>query len=191
MGGLTVEIKARKVSPAQENAPAPPASDTGSAYFGKVVHDGPKRAQPKTAFRLPEVSRLIYDETATLGYAMNQFAFTGEVNAKFGRVDGPDSALEGWCRELVPAQINAVNSIRPHWHDLQDYLNKSNMRAFKQLFPNLRQIRVPSRAVNCDAKWPCRGDPMRKHLRQQAKERIVALVKQQENQGVETVFSNT
>ncbi|KAF2442166.1 hypothetical protein P171DRAFT_523040 [Karstenula rhodostoma CBS 690.94] len=189
MGGLTIEIKARKVQTAEESAPATPTSNTGSAYYGKVSHHGPKRTQPKTAFRLPEVSRSIYEETATLGYSTNQFAFVGEVDTKFGREDGPDGALEGWCRELVPAQINAVKSIRPHWHDLQEYVNKSNMRAFKQLFPHLKQIRVPSRAVNCNAKWPCRGDPMRKHLRQQAKGRISALVKRQEGDDVEVVFS--
>jgi hypothetical protein len=182
LGGRTIQIKARKV-------PDTPAFDTGSQYSGKVVHHGPKRAQPKTAFRLPEVSRLIYQETATLGYAANQFAFVGEVDAKFGRESGPDGALEGWCRELVPAQIHAVNSIRPHWHDLQDYLNKNSMRAFKHLFPNLKQIRVPSRAVNCDAKWPRRSDPMRKHLRQQAKDRIAAMVKEQEGRDVEVIFS--
>ncbi|KAF9735837.1 hypothetical protein PMIN06_002202 [Paraphaeosphaeria minitans] len=187
MGGLTIEIKARKVQTAEENAPANLASDYGSAYFSKVAHNGPKRAKPKTAFRLPEVSRLTYEETATLGYATNRFAFVGEVNQKFGPDNGPDGALEGWCRELVPAQINAVNSIRPHCHDLQDYLDKNNMRAFRPLFPTLKQIRVPSRAVNCDAKWPCRGDSMRKHLRQQAKERVSALVKQQEGEHIEVV----
>ncbi|KAK7191769.1 hypothetical protein PSPO01_02218 [Paraphaeosphaeria sporulosa] len=170
-------MKSFCVGPAEKNGPATPTFNIGSAYSGKVIQHGPKRAQPKTAFHLPEVCRFIYEETAILGYATNQFAFVGEVDQKFGKDDGPDGALEGWCRELVPAQIKAVNSIRPHWHDLQDYLNKSNMRTMKQLFPKLKQIRVPSRAVNCDAKWPSRGDPMRKYLRQQTKERMSVLVK--------------
>lgn len=192
MGGSTIEIKAREVQVAvpEGTAPATSAYKNGSAYFGKVAHSGSKRTQPKTAFRLPEVSRLVYEETATLGYATNQFAFVGEVEQKFGRASGPDGALEGWCRELVPAQINAVTSIRPHWHDLQEYLSKKSMGTFKQLFPNLKTIRIASRAVNCDAKWPCRGDPMRRHLRQQAKERIAVLVKQQEGEDVEIIFSD-
>ncbi|KAJ4345871.1 beta transducin [Didymosphaeria variabile] len=188
MGGHTIEVKARKVEPTEKPAPTAAASDTGSAYVGKIAHHGPKRTQPRAAFHLPEVCRAIYQETATLGYSTNQFAFVGEVWAKFGRENGPDGALEGWCRELVPAQVDAVTIIRPHWHDLQDYLDKNNKRSFKQLFPNLKQLRVPSRVVNCDAKWPCRGDPMRKHLRQQAKDRIATLIKQQEGDDVTAVF---
>lgn len=65
------------------------------------------------------------------------------------------------------------------------------MSKFKQLFPCLKHLRVPSRAVNCDAKWPSRGDPMRKHLRQQAKERIALLVKEQEGDEVKAIFSTT
>lgn len=189
MGGHTIEIMARKAGDiAEDGTSTTRVPEHGSPYMGKVAHQGPKRSRPKTAFRLPEVCRLIYQETATLGYTTNQFGFIGEVGAMFGREQGPDGALEGWCRERIPAHINAVTSIRPHWHDLQDYLSKNNMKTFKQLFPCLKQLRVPSRAVNCQAKWPHRGDPMGRHLRQQAKERIAAMIKDQEGDDVEVVF---
>lgn len=189
MGGHTIEIRSRKAQVAEDGTATSSFPSIGSQYTSKVAHYGPKRTQPKTAFHLPEVCRQIYTESATIGYSTNQFAFIGEVEVKYGREDGPDGALEGWCRELLPAQVNAVTCIRPHWHDLQDYLSTENMRAFKQLFPHLKQIRVPSRAVNCDAKWPNRGDPMRKHLRQQAKDRIAAIIKFQEGDDVEAIFS--
>lgn len=190
MGGHTIEIRARNSQPSENTSSATSPPDVGSAYVGKVVHHGPKRTRPKTAFHLPEVCRRIYAETATMSYSSNNFSFIGEVSHRFGREDGPDGALEGWCRELLPAQVNAVTCIRPHWHDLQDYLSKVNMRTFKQLFPHLKRLRVPSRAVNCDAKWPSHGDPMRKHLRQQSKEKIAALIKNQEGDEVEAIFSS-
>lgn len=190
MGGHTIEIRARKLQPSEDMLSVTSPLDAVSAYIGSVVHHGPKRTRPKTAFHLPEVCRQIYDETATLGYSSNHFSFIGEVSHKFGREDGPDGALEDWCHELLPAQVNAVTCIRPHWHDFQDYLSKANMRSFKQLFPRLKYLRVPSRAVNCDAKWPSRGDPMRKHLRQQSKEKIAALIKDQEGDEVEAILSS-
>ncbi|KAL1604109.1 hypothetical protein SLS60_005701 [Paraconiothyrium brasiliense] len=190
MGGYIVEVKARKIEFPEKTTSIALSTDTGSAYVGKIAHHGPKRTQPRTAFHLPEVCRAVYQETATRGYSHNQFAFVGEVWAKFGRDNGPDGALEGWCRELVPAQFKAVTTIRPHWHDLQDYLDKDNKRSFKQLFPNLKQLRVPSRVVNCEAKWPYRGDPMRRHLRQQAKGRVAALIKEQEGGDIEAIFSD-
>ncbi|KAJ4287356.1 beta transducin [Kalmusia sp. IMI 367209] len=184
MGGHTIEIRARKPGCSTLSVPL----SSGSPFVGKVAHHGPKRAQPKTAFHLAEVCRQVYAETATLGYATNQFAFVGEVEVKSGREDGPDGALEGWCKELLPAQRNAVTNIRPHWHDLQDFLSDCNLRTFKQLFPELKSLRVPSRAVNCEAKWPHRGDPMRRHLRQQAKEKIAAMIRRQEGKDVQAAF---
>ena len=191
MSGQIVEIRVRKPESLERSLSATSVPDVGAAYIGKVAHRGPKRTQPKAAFHLPEVCRQIYAETATMGYSGNQFSFIGEISLKYGREDGPDGALEGWCRELLPAQVNAVTCIRPHWHDFQDYLSKENMRTFKQLFPRLKNLRVPSRAVNCHAEWPGRGDPMRKHLRQQSKKKITALVKEQEGDEVEATFSST
>lgn len=190
-GGCTIDIRARKPYIAESDDAVDAEVDSRSAYVGKVAYRGPKRQQPKLAFHLSQVCRQIYAETATLIYSRNQFSFTGKVPLISGHEDGPDGALEGWARDLLPAQLQAITCIRPHWHDIQYYLQKSNMSKFKQLFPCLKHLRVPSRAVNCDAKWPSRGDPMRKHLRQQAKERIALLVKEQEGDEVKAIFSTT
>jgi len=186
MGGLTIDIRVRDAKISNEASST--ISDTALSYVGKVMHSSPRRKKVRTAFHLPEVCRQIYAETATLTYSLNRFSFTGEVEVRYGRDNGPDGALEGWTRDCLPAQRKAIVEVRPHWHDLQDYLDGANMRAFKQLFPSLKRLRVASRAVNCEAKWPSRGSPIRKRLREQAKETIAVAIKKQEGEDVDAVF---
>ncbi|KAF2636213.1 hypothetical protein P280DRAFT_534158 [Massarina eburnea CBS 473.64] len=162
-----------------------PQSD--SPYYATVVGSGPGRKKIHTAFHLPSVCRQIYKETATLGYALNQFFFVGEIATAFME-DGPDGALEGWGVERIPAQLQAITTIRPHWMDMIVYLQKNNMRAFKHFYPSLTRIVVPKRALNFEAGWPERWDPMREVHREKARKTIMASVKAQEGEHVEVVF---
>lgn len=183
-----MEIKLRATNDASPKA----RSDSESLYQGYAAVPGPpgrKIKKLRTAFRLPEVCRTIYHETATLGYALNEFVFAGEITASFGKQDAPDGALEGWAMERIPAQLHAITTIRPHWMDVTDQLdNKNNMRAFKQFYPSLNKLLVPKRTVSLEANAPDRGDPMRKFLRQQAKETIASRIKEQEGDDVEVIF---
>jgi hypothetical protein len=63
-------------------------------YFREV------RTKQPLAFRLPEVSRQIYSETAVLTYTVNTFV-----------LDDGMANYTNWASRLLPAQRNAVVSI--------------------------------------------------------------------------------
>ena len=188
MGGNDVEIKLRSTEDASISTKGRPGSE--SIYQGYSAIPGPsdrKTKKLRTAFRLPEVCRSVYRETAILGYALNTFVFVGEVSKSFGREDGPDGAIEGWTMERIPAQLSVIKTIRPHWMNMLDYIHKDNTRTIKQFYPGLRKVLVPKRTVSVEANAPDRG-PMRKLLRQQAKNRILTRVKELEGDDVEVMF---
>jgi hypothetical protein len=183
---VNLDIKSKTApSTIPKSKPAPKSS---SIYYAMIAGSGPGRKKIRTAFHLPSVCRQIYTETATLGYSLNAFYFPGDIAASFGREDGPDGALEGWAMERSPAQLKAITTIRPHWMDTIDYLDKQNMRAFKQFFPCLKCVVVAKRTVNAEATWADHGDPMRKFHRVRAKKDIVERIKAQEGEHIEVVF---
>jgi hypothetical protein len=183
-----VEIKLRSTEDAMTKA----RPDSESMYQGYAAVPGPpgrKVKKLRTAFRLPEVCRSIYQETATLGYFLNDFVFVGEVSPSPGKQNVPDGSFEGWAMERIPAQLHAIATIRPHWIDVTEQLgSKDNIRAFKQFYPNFKKLLVPKRTVSLEANAPGHGDPMRKLLRQQAKMVIATRIKEIEGDDVEVIF---
>lgn len=193
MGGNAIEIKLRGAedTSASTAVTTQGQSKSKSMLLGYAAVPGPsdrKTKKLRSAFHLPEVCRSIYRETAVLGYALNDFVFVGEVLKLFGRKNGPDGAMQAWAMERIPAQLNAIKSIRPHWMDMLDYIHKDNTQALNQVYPGLERVFVPKRTVSAEANAPERGDPVRKLRRQQAKTRIANVVQELEGDIVEAVF---
>ncbi|KAF1949427.1 hypothetical protein CC80DRAFT_540264 [Byssothecium circinans] len=181
--------QSKEVPPLAKSCPtaSTPTLRTESPYYATIATPGPSRKKIRTAFHLPAVCRKIYLETATLTYSLNTFIFPGEIPS-FGRQDGPDGALEGWATNRIPAQLKAITTIRPHWRDFGDYLEKNNMQAFRQYYPCLKRIVVAKRALSKVATWAQHGDPLRKIYRQRARREIAERVREQEGEHVEAVF---
>ncbi len=80
-------------------------------------------------FRLPQVCRQIYAETAILSYALNTFIIDGAY----------------WVKRLVPAQRNAINAIAlPEVFFYQCFLLPVT-NPLRKWFPNLKSIQVMPR----------------------------------------------
>ncbi|KAJ4345258.1 uncharacterized protein N0V89_011388 [Didymosphaeria variabile] len=89
---------------------------------------------PVAAFHLPEVSRQIYTETATLAYPDTVFYLdTGRWGAPL--------FVQTWSATLTPAHKDAITDISINKNYLEYYLNESR-RSFRANLPALKRIHV-------------------------------------------------
>lgn len=113
------------------------------SYGGKtyiIGDNGPLHVN--SAFHLPEVCRLVYTETATLGYPGNTFDFHGLCW----------SIHEGasWAECLLPAHRDSIRNIRVGVDDFVVQLESKCGPVFTTTFPGLQRLRISGNEINCD-----------------------------------------
>jgi hypothetical protein len=138
-----------------------------------------KNHQP-TAFRLPEVCRQIYSETATLAYKLNSFIIDLDV-------DGNREVLMA----ILPAQRDAITSVVPESIFFEIYVTNKPVKPLRTTFPNLKRIEVPSGSLELIISFQRYSDPAKRMwTKEQWSSWVVNEVKEKEGDDVEIVFED-
>jgi hypothetical protein len=115
-------------------------SKTATSLYMKVAgcaQISPTDDTPQAhAFHLPEVSRQVYSETATLGYKLNTFI-----------IDFDMAGNKEHMEALLPGQREAITTLMPETHFFEAYVQDLYRKPLIQMFPNLNRIEVPGDAL--------------------------------------------
>jgi hypothetical protein len=90
-----------------------------------------------SAFHLPEVCRQIYSETTTLGYSLNVFAVSYNLNYS-----------SNWATGLLAAYRKAITHIEPDYLYLLDLVTELERRPMFKALPHITHIFVSEIAIS-------------------------------------------
>ncbi|KAF1949429.1 hypothetical protein CC80DRAFT_271733 [Byssothecium circinans] len=95
--------------------------------------------EPRSCFRLPEVSRQIYSETATLVYSNTIFGFGLGLHKNF-------ELVRTWADGLVQAQRNAITDVSVNAIEFfvirKALFSQKDLVPMRRIFPALQRIHV-------------------------------------------------
>jgi hypothetical protein len=135
-------------------------------------------------FCLPQVCRQTYVETATLGFSAATFIFP------CGKCLDDDcvSRMKYWKTWARPAAYgNAITSIQPSAHIIEEVCSDLNKHKFKKIFPALTRIEVSEEAVDFTARFGHRSRRQAMDC-EEWEEWIRGKIAGREGDGVEVVF---
>jgi hypothetical protein len=146
------------------------------AHFGRRL---------PAAFHLPEVSRQIYSETATLAYHTNTFAVDHMMMYKGSE----------WTKCLLSVQKAGVTAIAPTGDAVHYYFRPALNRTqiFTDIFPNLRRVEISKSSVEVVRMYECEDDEteddsLKKRLRGQWQEEIATKIREADGDKIDIIF---